>query len=121
MKLKYLDTECSIETRVNDLLRRMTIDEKIDQMSTTGCNSLGELAAKLRRGENINISKTFVYHGFDVNDYNALQRHQVEETRLGIPFILASENTHGVSHPLCTIFRRRDVLPQRSIERLQER
>lgn len=104
MKLKYLDTECSIETRVNDLLRRMTIDEKIDQMSTTGCNSLGELAAKLRRGKNINISKTFVYHGFDVNDYNALQRHQVEETRLGIPFILASENTHGVSHPLCTIF-----------------
>lgn len=104
MKPKYLDPSCPVETRVNDLLRRMTIDEKIDQMSTTGCNSLGELTARLRNGEDINISKTFVYCGFDVRDYNELQRHQVEETRLGIPFILAGENTHGVSNPLCTIF-----------------
>jgi len=104
MKPKYLNPSCDIETRVNDLLSRMTIDEKIDQMSTTGCNCLEELLEKVNKGETVNISKTFVYVDFNVETYNALQRHQVEKTRLGIPFILACENTHGVSNPLCTIF-----------------
>ena len=77
MKPKYLNPKLDIETRVNDLLRRMTIDEKIDQMSTTGCNCLEELLEKVKNGETVDISKTFVYFGFNVETYNLLQRHQI--------------------------------------------
>lgn len=104
MKEKYLNPKLDIETRVEDLLSRMTIDEKIDQMYTTGVNVISELCEKIDSGEKVDISCTFVYHEFDVEEYNKLQKHQVENSRLHIPFILACENTHGVSHPLCTIF-----------------
>ncbi len=100
----YLDSKQPIEKRVNNLLSLMTIDEKIDQMRVIGCNQIDSLLEKAEKGENVDISCTFSYHEFDVEKYNKLQKHQVENTRLGIPFILASENTHGVSHPYCTIF-----------------
>ncbi len=104
MKEKYLDSSLDIETRVQDLLSRMTVDEKIDQMYTTGVNEISNLLESAKKGEKVDISATFVYHDFDVEEYNQLQKHQVENSRLHIPFILACENTHGVSHPLCTIF-----------------
>lgn len=100
----YLDVKRPIEKRVNDLLKRMTIDEKIDQMFTTGCNELEPIWEKIQKGEMQSISATFVYHGFNPETYNRLQRHQVENTRLGIPLMLACENTHGLSNPLATIF-----------------
>ncbi len=100
----YKDASKDIELRVNDLLKRMTVDEKLDQMVLTGMNCIDKLLKKVEDGEKVDISSTFVYGAFDVNDYNKLQKHQIENTRLGIPFILASENTHGVYNPLCTIF-----------------
>ena len=100
----YLDATKDIETRVNDLLRRMTVDEKINQMYTTGCNELEQLLEKFEKGEKPDISATFAYFGYNVETYNRLQRYQIENSRLKIPFILACENTHGVSNPLCTIF-----------------
>lgn len=36
-QVKYKNGKLYIETRVKDLLKRMTIDEKIDQMFTVGC------------------------------------------------------------------------------------
>lgn len=103
-KAIYLDSKQPIEKRVNDLLKRMTIDEKIDQMFTTGCNELEPILEKMQKGELQGISATFAYYGFNPETYNRLQRLQIENTRLGIPFILACENTHGLSNPLATIF-----------------
>ena len=91
-KAIYLNPKQPIEKRVNDLLKRMTIDEKIDQMFTTGCNELEPILEKVQKGELQGISASFVYYGFNPETYNALQRYQVENTRLGIPFILACEN-----------------------------
>lgn len=100
----YLDATKDIETRVNDLLSRMTVDEKLNQMYTTGCNELEPLLERCKKGEKLDISATFVYFGYDANTYNELQRYQLQNHRLKIPFMLACENTHGVSHPACTIF-----------------
>lgn len=102
--VKYLDPSVDIEERVNDLLSRMTIDEKINQMYTVGVNEIDELLARAESGEPIDISCTFAYFGFNVENFNRLQKHQVENTRLHIPILFACENTHGVSNPLCTIF-----------------
>ncbi len=104
MKEIYLDPTRDIEERVEDLLKRMTIDEKINQTYTTGCNDLETLLERARKGEKLDISASFVYFGFNPETYNELQRCQLENNRLKIPFILACENTHGVSNPLCTIF-----------------
>ena len=100
----YLDPTKDIEARVNDLLRRMTVDEKINQMSTTGCNELEQILARFQKGEDLDVGTTFVYFGFDPETFNEVQRYQLENSRLKIPVMLACENTHGVSNPLCTIF-----------------
>ena len=47
----YLDPTKDIEARVNDLVRRMTVDEKINQMSTTGCNELEQILARFQRAK----------------------------------------------------------------------
>lgn len=105
MKEIYLDKTKSIQKRVENLLRLMTIDEKIDQMFTVGCESLEELLARVEKGEVKNISATFVFdQNYDVATYNKLQEYQIKNNRLKIPFILASENTHGVAVPTCTVF-----------------
>lgn len=104
MTEKYKNGKLDIETRVNDLIKRMTIDEKIDQMFTIGCNQLGELIEKMENGEIRNISATYQVAGFSVDDYNRLQALQLKNSRLGIPLILHGENLHGVRHPLATVF-----------------
>lgn len=103
-KAIYLDPSKDIESRVEDLLKRMTVDEKLNQMFTTGCNELEPLLERAKKGEKLDISASFVYFGYNPETYNELQRYQLENSRLKIPFILACENTHGVSNPLCTIF-----------------
>ena len=103
-KALYLDATKPIEKRVNDLLARMTIDEKINQMYSWGYNQVENLVKRIENGEELDISCTFVYKDFDVEAFNKLQKYQIEKSRLKIPVLLASENLHGVSNPLCTVF-----------------
>lgn len=103
-QVKYKNEKLDIETRVKDLLKRMTVDEKIDQMFTVGCNQLGEIIEKMESGELGSISATYQVAGFSAKDYNRLQLLQLKKSRLGIPLILHGENLHGVRHPLCTVF-----------------
>lgn len=100
----YLDATQSEETRVNDLIRRMTIDEKINQMYNWGYNQVSNLVKRFENGEILDVSCSFVYKDFSVEDFNKLQNYQLQHSRLKIPVLLASENLHGVSHPICTIF-----------------
>ena len=100
----YLDPTKDIEARVNDLISRMTVDEKINQMYNWGYNQIENLVKRIENGENLDVSCTFVYKNFDVNAFNKLQKYQIERSRLKIPVLLASEDLHGVSHPICTVF-----------------
>lgn len=102
--VKYLDPKADIEERVRDLLSRMTIDEKVNQTYTVGVNQTEELLNRFKSGEKLDISCTFAYFGFDPEKFNELQKLQIENSRLHIPMLLACENTHGVSNPLCTVF-----------------
>ncbi len=103
-KALYLDAKQPIEKRVDDLLSRMTVDEKINQMYSWGYNQVENLVKRIENGENLDVSCTFVYKDFDVEAFNKLQQYQIEKSRLKIPVLLASENLHGVSNPLCTVF-----------------
>ncbi|MGB5334282.1 MAG: beta-glucosidase BglX [Woeseiaceae bacterium] len=83
----------SIEQRVHALLDRMTLDEKIGQMSQRHVgegNSPDAVAEALRAGR-----VGSVINVVDVDVINELQRIAVEESRLGIPLLVGRDVIHG--------------------------
>jgi beta-glucosidase len=82
-----------IESRVSGLLSRMTVAEKIGQMSQVNAseNRVAEsLEQALKAGEIGSI-----LNQVNVNIVNQLQRIAVEESRLGIPLLMGRDVIHG--------------------------
>ena len=108
----YLNPDEPIENRVNDLLERMTIEEKIGQMSQldiTVINTTGEqkdivLDEEKARyfvknhhvGSFINGDAAPADQWFEYMD--KLTRAALEESRLGIPIIYGIDHMHGASY-----------------------
>jgi beta-glucosidase len=83
----------SIEQRVSTLLERMTLAEKIGQMSQISAHDAdpaANLADALRKGR---IGS--VLNVVDVAAVNEIQRIAVEESRLGIPLLIGRDVIHG--------------------------
>lgn len=76
-----------IERRVNDLLRRMTLDEKLQQIQLRSPGRVRDEDARKGVGSVFNV--------FDPERINRLQRIAVEESRLGIPILFAHDTVHG--------------------------
>lgn len=83
----------------------MTIDEKIDQM--TYFASLGDLYNRFKSGEEMQ-SKGGAFGNFkifeDPDEINKIQDYFLNETRLGVPLLMAWESLHGFWHPNGTAF-----------------
>ena len=116
----YKDAGRSVEDRADDLLGRMTVDEKLGQLlCPLGWPMYDKVSA-----DSVTISDTYrdfiqnqhggmlwavfradpwtkktLETGLDptlaAKAYNALQRYAMDSTRLGIPIILAEEAPHG--------------------------
>lgn len=92
----YRDASVSVESRVEDLLSRMTLHEKIAQINqyTLGnndnVNNLDEVVTKVS-GE----VGSLIYFGDDAELRNAMQKKAVEGTRLGIPILFGFDVIHG--------------------------
>lgn len=108
----YKRTDLPIEKRVEDLLSRMTIEEKLAQIRHihsweifNGQELDNEKLAKMTGG----IGWGFV-EGFPLTADNcarnmaAIQRFMIEKTRLGIPVFTVGESLHGVVHEGATVF-----------------
>src|SRR5512140_3075621 len=114
--LPYRDATLPIETRVADLLSRMTIEEKVAQLGSAWSFQLttreeldeAKLRDQFRHGIG-HISRVAGATNLDeaaANEMgNAIQRFVVEETRLGIPAILHEESLHGVIARGATVFQ----------------
>ncbi|MBQ7811130.1 MAG: glycoside hydrolase family 3 C-terminal domain-containing protein [Bacteroidales bacterium] len=77
-----------IDKKVDDLLKQMTLREKIGQMNQlSGGAWLAETAAKGEVGSILNCA--------DPAEINAVQRAAVEQSRLGIPVLVARDVIHG--------------------------
>jgi beta-glucosidase len=111
----YENPKADIDKRVEDLLRRMNLDEKIAQMvSATSVeldNQKGDLSIQENINENIvhglgqlGRSGEDLYPAQTVEKLNNLQKFLLEETRLGIPAIIHEECLHGVMMEGATIF-----------------
>jgi beta-glucosidase len=77
----------SVEWRVNDLLRRMTLEEKLEQIQLLPDFLVTD--AEVRKGLGSVLSVT------DAARIRQLQRIAVEESRLGIPILFAFDTIHG--------------------------
>ena len=110
----YQDSTRPIEERIDDLLARMTTEEKIMQTdlysSTDFCThdkdgvvdgmDVGKLAALLR-GHSAGCVQL---RSMTAAQANEVQRYAVENTRLGIPFLFSEEALHGLYNAKATSF-----------------
>lgn len=93
---KYKDIKQPIETRINDLLKRMTLEEKLFQLCqyTLGenhnPNNIGPDAKKLPVGIG-----SLIYFSSDPVLRNEIQKKAMEESRLGIPILFGFDVIHG--------------------------
>ncbi|MBP1593990.1 MAG: bglX [Bacteroidetes bacterium] len=80
-----------IEKKVEDLLSKMTLEEKIGQMNQISSSvNLEDMSRAIKKGEVGSI-----LNEIDPIRVNALQRLAVEESRLGIPLLIARDVIHG--------------------------
>ncbi|MCL5096684.1 MAG: hypothetical protein M1608_03980, partial [Candidatus Omnitrophica bacterium] len=121
----YRDATRPIEKRIDDLLARMTVQEKIGQMNMP-CLYVGELGQSMSEkaeavkrfaagtyledfgpgGGFFTLPNTILHDGplQQALFLNELQRIATEETRLGIPLLEIEEGTHGLMCPGGTVF-----------------
>lgn len=103
--LKYKDASLSVEERVEDLISRMTLEEKFQQLHCAGCGEPWSVYwERAQKGINSVDSSIYTYTAYEPSLINKLQDFCVNKTRLGIPLFVATEGTHGLSVPNATIF-----------------
>lgn len=121
----YLDSEQAVDRRVEDLLARMTLEEKIGQMNMpcVYVNGLGktevEKTASVKKfaegtlvqnigpsGGYFTLANTILHKGprQQAEFFNELQKIATEKTRLKIPLFEVEEGTHGLMCSGGTIF-----------------
>jgi beta-glucosidase len=113
---RYKDRRAPVSERVDDLLARMTLEEKIAQITTVWTTKLEMFDRNLR----FDAAKASALHPHGIGQFgrpsdgragsphqhglgiaqtvdlvNAVQRHALEKTRLGIPVLFHEEGLHG--------------------------
>ena len=76
---------------IDDLLSRMTLEEKIGQMNQLDPSYEAEMKEALIREGKVGS----IFNIVGAKEVNRLQRMAVEETRLGIPLVVARDVIHG--------------------------
>jgi beta-glucosidase len=121
----YLNPALPVKVRVDDLLSRMTLEEKIGQMNMpcvyedglgAGIPAKSDACRKLTQGTYLDylgpfggfftMANTILQEGTrqQAEFFNELQKLAREKTRLGIPLLQTEEGTHGLMCSGKTIF-----------------
>jgi beta-glucosidase len=114
IKYPYQDSNIPVEKRITDLLQRMTVDEKIQQLDMYW----GKEVANMDRYSAVSFSQQKVQEVFgttgigSIHDFypisakipNEIQKYAVEKTRLGIPVMFIEEGLHGYTGKGSTVF-----------------
>jgi beta-glucosidase len=125
VSLLYLDPKQPIEARVEDLMNRMTLKEKVGQLNLPcvyvdqlgksipekleACRrfAAGTYTDEIGPGSGFfTLADTILHEGTEqqVAYFNALQKIALTQTRLKIPLLEDEEGTHGAMFPGATLF-----------------
>lgn len=100
----YKDKTVSVDVRVEDLLKRMTLKEKINQMQNRATGRIDEID-KIFDKESYGCTHEMSMDAQScANILYDLQKYMLNNTRLGIPIITAAEGIEGILQNGCTIF-----------------
>jgi len=103
----YKDSSAPIESRIKDLLGRMTLEDKCHQLdiwhvnaTKTSDNTIFQKQVKnlgdtIKDGIGFLQFETKLPAATYIPNFNAIQKYFVEQTRLGIPAISNGEGCHG--------------------------
>lgn len=114
-QLPYQNPNLDVEARIQDLLPRMTLDEKIAQLNLWP--NLAELLKHKSIADDIELTLRQITNGVGAIEYDtklpvedfatfhtAVQRFLIEHTRLGIPALFDGEACHGFVGTNATVF-----------------
>jgi beta-glucosidase len=92
----YKNKKAPIEQRINDLLQRMTLEEKILQMNqwTYGKNANANNIEASKKAVRPEIG-SLIYRSINPVYRNEIMRKAMEESRLGIPILMGFDVIHG--------------------------
>ncbi|MBD9073660.1 MAG: beta-glucosidase, partial [Prevotella sp.] len=95
-KMIYKDAHATLENRVEDLLSRMTLKEKVLQLNqyTLGTNNIENNKGVEVKNIPAEIG-SLIYFATDPELRNRMQRHAMEDSRLGIPILFGYDAIHG--------------------------
>ncbi|SFO85014.1 beta-glucosidase [Chitinophaga sp. YR627] len=100
----YKNKKAPVPARVEDLLKRMTLREKVLQLQNRGAGKTDEIA-NIFKGESFGCTHEMGMNAQDcANMYQELQTYMLKKTRLGIPVLTAVEGIEGILQNNCTIF-----------------
>ncbi|GAB2816326.1 glycoside hydrolase family 3 protein [Ferruginibacter profundus] len=92
----YKNKNAAIESRINDLLKRMTLEEKILQTNqwTYGKNANANNIEASKKAVRPEIG-SLIYRSINPVYRNEIMRKAMEESRLGIPILMGFDVIHG--------------------------
>ena len=90
-QVQTTNEDSALESRIDKLLSKMTLEEKIGQMNQiSSFGNIEDMSGLIKKGKVGSI-----LNEVDLQKINALQRVAIEESRLGIPIIFARDVIHG--------------------------
>lgn len=100
----YKDKNAPIEQRVEDLLSRMTLEEKVRQMENKPCSNPDEIE-KTFQGQSYGCTHDMSLPAKECAQlFYETQKYMLTKTRLGIPLLPAAEGIQGILQNECTLF-----------------
>ena len=100
----YKNPDAPIENRVEDLLRRMTLQEKVLQLQNKPVGRIDEIE-RVFGGRSYGCTHEMGQTAEEcARIYNELQNYMLTKTRLGIPILTAVEGIQGILQNNSTLF-----------------